>query len=64
MEKGSLVIHPGEVVVEFLEPIDSSAYSSEQRDTLNEKIWNAMAAALPSDQRPAGVAATTAEGEE
>jgi 1-acyl-sn-glycerol-3-phosphate acyltransferase len=64
MEKGSLVIHPGEVVVEFLEPIDSSAYSSEQRDILNEKIWNAMAAALPSDQRPAGVAATTAESEE
>jgi 1-acyl-sn-glycerol-3-phosphate acyltransferase len=52
MEKRSLVIHPGEIVVEFLDPIDSSGYSIEQRDSLNEKIWAAMAASLPPDQRP------------
>jgi len=52
MEKRSLVIHPGEIVVEFLDPIASSGYSLEQRDELNEKIRAAMAASLPPDQRP------------
>ena len=55
MEKHSLTIHPGEIVVEFLEPIDSSKYSLEERDILNEQIRDAMAAALPPEQRPAGV---------
>jgi 1-acyl-sn-glycerol-3-phosphate acyltransferase len=52
MEKRSLVIHPGEIVVEFLDPIESAGYSIEQRDVLNEKIRAAMAARLPADQRP------------
>jgi 1-acyl-sn-glycerol-3-phosphate acyltransferase len=52
MEKRSLVIHPGEIVVEFLEPIESAGYSIEQRDILNEKVRAAMAVALPPDQRP------------
>lgn len=52
MEKRSLVIHPGDVVVEFLDPIESSGYSIDQRDALNEKIRAAMAARLPADQRP------------
>jgi 1-acyl-sn-glycerol-3-phosphate acyltransferase len=52
MEKRSLVIHPGEIVVEFLDPIESSGYSIDQRDALNEKIRAAMAARLPADQRP------------
>jgi 1-acyl-sn-glycerol-3-phosphate acyltransferase len=52
MEKRSLVIHPGEIVVEFLEPIESAGYTIEQRDNLNEKIRAAMAASLPPDQRP------------
>jgi len=52
MEKRSLVIHPGEIVVEFLDPIESSGYSIEERDILNEKIRAAMAASLPPDQRP------------
>src|SRR5216683_1878916 len=64
MEKRSLVIHPGEIVVEFLEPIDSSKYPMEQRDILNEKIRDAMAAALPPEQRPAGVQVAVAEGED
>jgi 1-acyl-sn-glycerol-3-phosphate acyltransferase len=62
MEKHSLVIHPGEIVVEFLEPIDASKYSLEERDILNERVRIAMAAALPPDQRPLDFPeATTAE---
>jgi 1-acyl-sn-glycerol-3-phosphate acyltransferase len=52
MEKRSLVIHPGEIVVEFLDPIDASAYSFAQRDELNDRLRAAMAAGLPEDQRP------------
>ncbi len=52
MEKRSLVIHPGEIVVEFLEPIDASKYTFEEREALNDRVYNAMAAALPPDQRP------------
>ncbi len=52
MEKKSLVIHPGEIVVEFLEPIETTGYSIDERDALNERIRMAMAAALPPDQRP------------
>jgi hypothetical protein len=48
-------------VVEFLDPIDSSGYSLEQRDILNEKIREAMAAGLPPDQRPLGFPSATAE---
>ena len=53
MEKHSLVIHPGEIVVEFLPPIDASQFSFEERDALNQKVHDAMAAALPPDQQPA-----------
>src|SRR3989442_11782057 len=52
MEKRSLVIHPGEILVEFLPPIDASQYTFEQRDELNEQLYAAMAAGLPEDQRP------------
>jgi 1-acyl-sn-glycerol-3-phosphate acyltransferase len=54
MVKRSLVIHPGEIVVEFLPPIDASKYSFEERDALNQRVHDAMAAALPPDQRPIG----------
>lgn len=54
MEKRSLVIHPGEILVEFLDPIDASEYSLEERDALNQRVHDAMAAALPPDQRPIG----------
>jgi 1-acyl-sn-glycerol-3-phosphate acyltransferase len=60
MEKKSLVIRPGEIVVEFLEPINASKYSFEDRDVLNKVVHDAMAAALPDDQKPtefAGLAA-------
>ncbi len=52
MEKKSLVIRPGVITVEFLEPIDASAYTFEQRDELNKRVRAAMAAALPDDQKP------------
>jgi 1-acyl-sn-glycerol-3-phosphate acyltransferase len=55
MGKRSLVIQPGEILVEFLEPIDASHYTLEERETLNEKIRTALAAGLPPDQRPVDV---------
>jgi 1-acyl-sn-glycerol-3-phosphate acyltransferase len=60
MEKRSLVVHPGEILVEFLEPIDASTYSFEGRDTLNRRVHDALAAGLPPDQRPIGFPGATA----
>ena len=54
MEKRSLVLRPGVILVEFLEPIDASSYSFEDRDKLNDRVHDAIAAALPPDQRPIG----------
>jgi len=54
MEKRSLVIHPGDILVEFLDPIEASRYTFEQREELNNVVHDAMAAGLPPDQRPAG----------
>src|SRR5579859_4583228 len=61
MRKKSLKIYPGEIVVEFLEPLDASRYSFDERDTLNDRVHDAMAAGLPPEQRPIGFpgAATT-----
>src|SRR5213593_1931297 len=58
MEKRSLVIHPGEILVEFLEPIDASKYSLDERDALNEHVHDVMATGLPPDQRPLGFPGT------
>jgi len=52
MRKKSLIVHPGEIVVEFLDPIDASKYTFEDRDVLNQVVHDAMAAALPPDQQP------------
>jgi 1-acyl-sn-glycerol-3-phosphate acyltransferase len=52
MEKRSLVIHPGEILVEFLDPIDSSKYRLDEREKLNDELHQALAAGLPPDQRP------------
>ena len=54
MKKRSLVLRPGEILVEFLPPIDASAYTLETRDKLNDLVHDTLAAALPSDQRPIG----------
>jgi 1-acyl-sn-glycerol-3-phosphate acyltransferase len=58
MEKRSLVMRPGEILVEFLDPIDAAKFTMEERDTLNEQVHDAMAAALPPDQRPLGFPGT------
>jgi 1-acyl-sn-glycerol-3-phosphate acyltransferase len=52
MEKRSLEIQPGEILVEFLKPIDAAAYSFDQRDELNQRVHDELAAGLPEDQRP------------
>ena len=54
MKKRSLLISPGEIVVEFLTPINAAAYSVEQRDTLTKRLHDSLAAGLPPDQRPIG----------
>jgi 1-acyl-sn-glycerol-3-phosphate acyltransferase len=62
MEKRSLKIHPGEILVEFLEPIDPSGYSYERRDELNRRLHDALAAGLPPDQRPEGFVRASPSG--
>ena len=52
MEKRSLIIHPGEILVRFCPPIDASRYSFEQRDELNAVVRTSLAQGLPPDQRP------------
>jgi 1-acyl-sn-glycerol-3-phosphate acyltransferase len=59
MEKRSLAIHPGEILVEFLDPIDASKYTWEERDVLNQRVHDALAAGLPADQRPIGFPGAT-----
>jgi 1-acyl-sn-glycerol-3-phosphate acyltransferase len=54
MRKRSLEIHPGEILVEFLMPIDASRYNFEEREQLNAFVHDALAAGLPPDQRPSG----------
>ena len=54
MAKRSLAIHPGEILVEFLKPIDAAQYSWDERDQLNKCVHDALAAALPPHQRPFG----------
>jgi 1-acyl-sn-glycerol-3-phosphate acyltransferase len=53
MKKRELSIHPGTIVVEFLDPIDPKKYTLEQRESLVQQIHNNLAAALPQDQQPA-----------
>lgn len=63
MEKRSLVTHPGEILVEFLAPIDASQYSFDERDALNDRVHDEMAAGLPPDQRPIGFPSATRAAE-
>ncbi|MGA2420860.1 MAG: lysophospholipid acyltransferase family protein [Candidatus Acidiferrum sp.] len=53
MVKKSLALHPGEILVEFLEPIDASKFSLAQREELNDLVHAAIAKGLPDEQRPA-----------
>jgi 1-acyl-sn-glycerol-3-phosphate acyltransferase len=59
MRKRSLEIHPGEILVEFLAPIDASQYTFEEREQLNAVVHEALAAGLPPDQRPSGFPGTS-----
>lgn len=59
MAKRSMVIRPGKILVEFLEPIDAAKYTWEDRDALRQRVHDVMAAGLPPDQRPAGFPGAT-----
>jgi 1-acyl-sn-glycerol-3-phosphate acyltransferase len=52
MKKRELSITPGEIVVEFLDPIAAKNYSLEQRNLLTQEVHDAIAGALPEDQKP------------
>ncbi len=54
MQKRSLKITPGDIVVEFLPPINAASYTLEQRDELTRRLHDELAAGLPADQRPLG----------
>jgi 1-acyl-sn-glycerol-3-phosphate acyltransferase len=54
MKKRSMKIYPGGILVEFLAPIDSTQYTLEQRDALNDRLHDGLAVGLPPDQRPLG----------
>jgi 1-acyl-sn-glycerol-3-phosphate acyltransferase len=54
MEKRKLNIHAGTILVEFLDPVDSTKYSLDERELLVQEIHDRLAAGLPPDQRPIG----------
>jgi 1-acyl-sn-glycerol-3-phosphate acyltransferase len=54
MKKRKLSIYPGKILVEFLHPIDPTQYTLEQREELNQRVHDDLAAGLPPDQRPMG----------
>src|SRR4029077_17405416 len=54
MEKRKLSIKPGEILVEFLDPVDSTKYSLAKREELVQDLHDHLAAGLPPDQRPLG----------
>lgn len=54
MEKRKLKIKPGDILVEFLDPIDSTKYSVDEREALIKELHDRVAAGLPPDQRPLG----------
>lgn len=54
MEKRKLKIRPGDILVEFLDPIDSTKYALEDREVLVKELHDRLAAGLPPDQRPIG----------
>lgn len=58
MEKRKLYIKPGDILVEFLPPIDAAQYTFEQRDALTQRLHDELAAGLPPDQRPVGFPGT------
>ncbi|HYW66634.1 MAG TPA: lysophospholipid acyltransferase family protein [Candidatus Dormibacteraeota bacterium] len=55
MEKRRLFVRPGDITVEFLEPIDAAQYTFEERDALTKRMHDEIAAALPPEQKPLGL---------
>ncbi len=54
MQKRSLLISPGDILVEFLAPINAAEYAFEHRDDLSRRLHDELAAGLPPDQMPLG----------
>ena len=59
MKKRSLLVTPGDIFVEFLDPINAAEYDIELRDDLTIRLHDALAAGLPPDQRPIGFPGAT-----
>ena len=53
MPRGSLAIHPGEVIVRFHPPISMEGFSLENKSELIQKVFEVVASGLPDDQKPA-----------
>jgi len=64
VKKRDLKIYPGEILVEFLPPIDATQYTLEQREDLNQRLHDELAAGLPPDQRPLGFPGAAADTSE
>jgi 1-acyl-sn-glycerol-3-phosphate acyltransferase len=60
MRKGDWRIFPGEVVVKFGPAVDATAYKTEQREELRQRVQDLVAAGLPEDQKPLANSATAA----
>jgi hypothetical protein len=56
MRKDERAIHPGEVIIRFGPAVDSAAYTTERRGEMLARVQEIVAAGLPGDQRPAGLA--------
>jgi 1-acyl-sn-glycerol-3-phosphate acyltransferase len=54
LAKNSYRIRPGDVVVRFCPAIDAAEYPMAHRNELAKRVHDAIAAALPPDQQPAG----------
>jgi 1-acyl-sn-glycerol-3-phosphate acyltransferase len=52
MRKGELRLRPGEVVVRFHAPVETSGFSLERKEELLTVVHRAVAAGLPDEQKP------------
>lgn len=58
--KKSFRIRPGEVVVRFCPAVDAAQYTMAQRNELAQRVHDAIAAALPPEQKPTAALPNTA----
>jgi 1-acyl-sn-glycerol-3-phosphate acyltransferase len=52
MPIGSRGIYPGEILIRFHPPVDSSGYAVEEKDRLLERVRAAIASGLPPELKP------------